>query len=347
MAADWSGVRVAITGHTGFKGAWLAYMLHRRGADVWGYALPPATQPNLYEVLGLESAVHSTFADINDGDRLSAFFAAARPAVVFHLAAQSLVLRGYEKPKETYATNVAGTIACLECALALDVGVTIVATSDKCYRNDGSSSRPFVETDPLGGDDPYSSSKAATEIAAHSYRTSFFAPRGLQLATVRAGNVIGGGDWSPDRLFTDLVRCAFEDAPLTIRYPHATRPWQHVVDALRGYLDIAQAALAGQRVDEPWNLGPFETDVPSVETIVRWFGQAVRKVPNVRQAPAEKHEAAALRIDAGKARTRLGWEPRLTIAAAVEATAHWYGAYYRGEPMRELTGDQIDSIAGQ
>ncbi|HVA26745.1 MAG TPA: GDP-mannose 4,6-dehydratase, partial [Candidatus Baltobacteraceae bacterium] len=205
MITDWRGVRVAITGQTGFKGAWLASILHRWGADVWGYALPPATQPNLCAALDLALTIHSEFGDVRAGEAFGAFFERAKPDVVFHFAAQSLVRVGYDAPAQTFDVNVGGTIACLERCIQHVVPVTIVATSDKCYRNDGQTTEPFVESDPLGGEDPYSASKGAAEIVIESYRSSFFRPRGLTLASVRAGNVIGGGDWSADRLFTDLA----------------------------------------------------------------------------------------------------------------------------------------------
>jgi CDP-glucose 4,6-dehydratase len=347
MKEDWRGVRVAVTGHTGFKGAWLAYVLARRGADVSGYALPPATAPNLFDALDLGKLVRSTFGDLGDFAALRDFFERARPNVLFHFAAQPLVRAGYERPRETFDTNVLGTIACLERALAIGTPVTVVATSDKCYRNDGSFERAFSESDPLGGNDPYSASKAAAEIAIESYRLSFFRPKGLALASVRAGNVIGGGDWSEDRLFTDLARAAFEGKPLRIRYPKAARPWQHVLDALRGYLAIAEAAMEGKNVDEPWNLGPAAQEAMTVESIVRGFEAAIDTKLHVEAADtAGKPEALALQIDARKAGDRLGWQPRLTVVQAVEMTAAWYAAFYRGVPAREIADRQIGVVLG-
>ncbi|HTU70581.1 MAG TPA: CDP-glucose 4,6-dehydratase [Candidatus Baltobacteraceae bacterium] len=346
MASDWQGVRVAITGHTGFKGAWLAYMLQRLGAEVWGYALVSATTPNLYDALRLDTVVHSYIGDVRDEIRLAAFFDEARPQVVFHFAAQSLVRAGYDAPAETFDVNVGGTIACLERCLQRETGIVVAATSDKCYRNDGTMARPFVETDPLGGGDPYSASKSAAEIAIESYRTSFFRPRGLQLASVRAGNVIGGGDWSEDRLFTDLARAAFEGRRLRIRYPRAIRPWQHVIDALRGYLAVASAARRGERVDEAWNLGPPGSGETTVEEVVQAFARATGKRLDVERVDSgSKPEASVLQLDARKARERLGWETSLTVSRSVELTAEWYRAFYDGENARELTSAQIDSVA--
>jgi CDP-glucose 4,6-dehydratase len=344
----WNGRRVAVTGHTGFKGAWLAYILQRSGAEVYGYALPPDTEPNLFGALALHELVNSTFADIRDPSAFAAFFRKARPDIVFHLAAQSLVRTGYERPSETFEVNVQGTVSCLEQALALGVGVVVAATTDKCYRNDGARAKPFVEHDELGGADPYSASKAAAEIAIESYRASFFRPRGLSLASVRAGNVIGGGDWSNDRIFTDLARAAFEGRPLQVRNPRSVRPWQHVIDALRGYLSIAEAARSGLQVDEAWNIGPSSGGDVTVEEIIGMFERAVGKaLPVERVISSEKPEAPSLRLDVRKARERLGWQPRLSTAEAVNMTARWYAKFYAREPMRQFTAAQIAHVQPQ
>ncbi len=345
MNSDWQGVRVAITGHTGFKGAWLAFMLHRLGAKVTGYALAPETTPNLYDALALADLIDSRIGDIRDDETFDSFIRVARPQVLFHFAAQSLVRRGYAFPIETFDVNVLGTVRCLEVAFRRDVPVVVVATSDKCYRNDGSSARPFVENDALGGSDPYSASKAAAEIVIESYRKSYFKPSGLCLASVRAGNVIGGGDWSEDRLMSDLVRAVFEDKPLRIRFPNSVRPWQHVIDALRGYISIASFAKLGMPVDEPWNLGPEDLDDVTVQDVIEMFARAAGR--SVVPEPGifnDKSEAAALRLDAGKAAAKLSWRPLLRVTDSVALAAEWYRDFYAGSDMRRVTERQLESI---
>jgi CDP-glucose 4,6-dehydratase len=319
-------------------------MLKRAGADVFGFALPPDTEPNLFNALALNELVDSTFADIRDQSAFAAFYRRARPEIAFHLAAQSLVRTSYDRPSETFDVNVQGTVSFLEQALTHEVGVVVVATTDKCYRNNGVETKPFVESDELGGSDPYSASKAAAEIAIESYRASFFRPRGLSLASVRAGNVIGGGDWCNDRIFTDLARAAFEGRPLSIRNPRSVRPWQHVIDALRGYLMVAESACSGLQVDEAWNIGPSDGAV-TVQEMIGMFERVIGKALVVEHLPScEKREAQLLRLDASKARERLGWQPRLSTAEAVDMTARWYAKFYAGEPMRRVTAAQLDQV---
>ena len=346
VAATWRGKRVAITGHTGFKGAWLSYVLSRLGADVWGYALPPTTAPNLFEAIRISERIHSNFGDVRDRDGLERFFKKADPEVVFHLAAQPLVRRGYDEPIETFETNVMGTALCLELGLSLkNLAMMVVVTTDKCYSNNDQQQRIFVESDPLGGADPYSASKAAAEIVSASYRASYYEARGIQLATVRAGNVIGGGDWSPDRIFTDLVRAAFEEQSLVLRNPNSIRPWQHVLDALRGYLCLPERAQSGESVSESWNFAPQQRDQIKVHEIVDIFSSELGRTLDYdcTAAPAH-HEAASLRLNAEKAQERLGWVPRLNVRDAVRYAVDWYRAYYAREEMEPLMDRQIAAV---
>ncbi len=329
----WRGRRVLLTGHTGFKGAWLALWLQALGARVAGYSLAPPTQPSLYAEAGVGAALEAeAIADIRDLGALQAFARAFDPEVVFHLAAQSLVRRSYAEPRETWSTNVAGTACVLEAARACpSLRTMVVVTSDKCYRNDGAAT-PFREQDPLGGGDPYSASKAAAEILAAGYRASFFdGPGRPPLATARAGNVIGGGDWAQDRLVTDAMQAFAAGAPLRLRHPDSTRPWQHVLDALNGYLVLGEALLAdGSRWAGGWNFGPAPEDERPVSWLAsrlaaRWGDGAAWQADEGRHPP----EAATLRLDSGRARSRLGWRPRLDLAAAVDWTVDWYRARLR------------------
>ncbi|MGQ0512024.1 MAG: CDP-glucose 4,6-dehydratase [Betaproteobacteria bacterium] len=324
----WRGRRVLLTGHTGFKGAWLALWLRSLGAHVAGYSLAPPTQPSLYaEARVGEGLEAGATADIRDLGTLQSFTRAFDPEVVFHLAAQSLVRRSYVDPRETWSTNVEGTACLLEAARACPaLRAVVVVTSDKCYRNDGAA-RPFREDDALGGSDPYSASKAAAEIVSSGYRASFFDGDGRPaLATARAGNVIGGGDWAQDRLVTDAVKAFAAGAPLRLRHPQSTRPWQHVLDALHGYLILAEALLAGDgRCAGGWNFGPAPEDERPVSWLAarlaaRW-GEGAGWRPDQGPHPAE---AATLRLDSSRARRDLGWRPKLQLEAAVDWTVDWY-----------------------
>ncbi len=339
----WAGRNVFLTGHTGFKGAWLSRMLLRAGANVYGFSLPPETDPSLYQALMLERDLHSIYGDIRDRDALAAAIASSGASVVFHLAAQPLVRRSYRDPVSTFDTNVMGTVNVLDlCCSAESVEVVVAATTDKCYANNGAGIA-FREDDPLGGHDPYSSSKAAAEIIAGSYRDSFFKPRGKKLATIRAGNVIGGGDWSEDRLIPDIVRAAFQGEPLLLRNPEHVRPWQHVVDALVGYVRIAERAIAGEPVDEAWNIGPGHDDAITVQTIADSF---LSKRPDVtyQVERSSLHEAKTLMLDVTKVRKRVGLASRLTAAEALRYTVEWYESFYRGDDVGSITDRQIDSI---
>jgi len=339
----WAGRDVFLTGHTGFKGSWLSLWLQSLGARVTGYSLKPATIPSLFEEAAAGRSMRSVEADILD-DALLPALKAANPSVVFHLAAQSLVRHGYAEPVDTFAVNVMGTAKLLEAVRQVpSVRAVIVVTSDKCYENAGHGSA-FVEGDPLGGHDPYSSSKACAELVTAAMRSSyFFLPDAAVLASVRAGNVIGGGDWSRDRLVPDLIRSLESGQPASIRFPNATRPWQHVLDPLAGYLVTAQAAVEGSAdVACAWNFGPDDEEGKPVQWILdaaqmRWPEKTLWKV-----VPGEHpHEAARLTLNSDKARRALQWRPRLDAATALSWTFDWYARRHAGEPVRDITLAQI------
>jgi len=330
------GKRVFVTGHTGFKGSWLVMLLHRLGAHVTGYSLAPPTTPSLFETARVRELVADHHeADIRDSARLAKAVAVARPDVVMHLAAQPLVRLSHRDPLETFSTNVVGTASVLDAVRGLNGPCNvIVVTSDKCYEphDDG---RPHDETDPMGGRDPYSASKGAAELVAASYRRSYFPPErlaehGVQLATVRAGNVIGGGDWAEDRIVTDIVRHLVAGKPVPVRNPAAVRPWQHVLEPLSGYLTLAAAMLAepGPRWCTGWNFGPAAGDDVTVSELAQifidaWGAGAWEDIHDPR-APIETH---VLRLAIDKARAELPWQPRLTAHEAIHRTAAWFKAF--------------------
>lgn len=323
----YAGRRVLLTGHTGFKGSWLALWLHALGARVTGLALAPDTPPDHWSLLDLP--VRSHVADIRDADGVMALVHEERPEVVFHLAAQALVRPSYEDALATWGTNVMGTAHVLEaCRRAGGVQAIVVVTSDKCYEN-RETDQAYREDDPLGGHDPYSASKAATELLAASYRRSFFgandAPR---LATARAGNVLGGGDWSRDRLVPDVVRGVQAGVPATIRHPEATRPWQHVLEPLAGYLLLGQKLLQGDpQACGAWNFGPDEASNVPVGTVLEGLRRHWPTLAWDVRRDGSRHEATLLHVDSAKARTQLGWAPVWDLAQTLEATAAWYAAF--------------------
>jgi CDP-glucose 4,6-dehydratase len=345
----WRGRRVFLTGHTGFKGGWLAHWLSKLGAQVRGYALDPATEPNLFTVAKVGSVVEDVRGDILDLPRLEASLQSFAPEVVFHLAAQPLVRRSYADPVETYATNVLGTAHVLEAVRkTASVRAVVCVTTDKCYEN-REWVWPYRETDSLGGHDPYSSSKACAEIVSAAYRSSFFSvdqpgEQRVALATARAGNVIGGGDWSADRLIPDLIRGFQTGNPVLIRRPNAIRPWQHVLEPLHGYLLLADRLLAADtHCASAFNFGPGDDDAWSVERIAdhmaaAWGGGA----DWLRDPEAGVHEAGTLRLDASRARAELGWQPRLSLAMALDWTVQWYRECSPDGDMRQPTLDQIE-----
>ena len=347
MTGDfWSGRRVLLTGHTGFKGAWAALWLERLGATVTGLALPPATEPSLFEILSPWPRLASRFADLRDPEQVEAAVVAAEPQVVIHMAAQALVLRSYAEPLETIATNVMGSAHLMESLRRCEALETLlVVTSDKVYlnREDG---RAHAEDDPLGGDDPYSASKAATEILVRAWAGSFFQSRQVAVATARAGNVIGGGDWSENRIVPDLWRAARAGQPVVLRNPEATRPWQHVLEPLGGYLHYVEA-LAGpdtETLPRALNFGPApgpELTVAEVaDAVSAAFGQGEGWRPDEGERPKEKQ---SLRIDSAAATRALGWRPRLSMQETLDWTVAWYRAEQTGEDMRDKTLEQIEA----
>lgn len=337
----YSGRRVLVTGHTGFKGSWLSYWLTELGAEVWGLALPSEGPQSLYSHLRLEGALHSRIGDIQNAAIVDATFDAARPEFVFHLAAQPLVLRSYQAPVETFSINIVGTAQVLESARREGSAKAIVAvTTDKVYE-DPEASRPRSESDALGGHDPYSASKAGSEIVAACYRRSFQLP----LATARAGNVIGGGDWASDRLIPDCARAFASGRPAIVRNPRSIRPWQHVLEPLSGYLALgAKLWAAPAEAAEAWNFGPQEDGV-TVSDVVGYAAEAWGSGASWRVEPTSgPHEAASLRLDSKKAVDRLGWVSVWDARHAVLAAMEWYRASGRpGFDARALTRLQIDA----
>lgn len=326
--ADWfKGRRVLVTGHTGFKGAWLAAWLRDAGAEVTGFSLAPEPgRPSLFEIARVHDGIRSMLGDVRDRAALATMLDESEPEVVLHLAAQSLVRRSYAEPLDTLSTNVLGTANLLDALRSRDsVRAVVVVTSDKCYENQGLE-RGYVESDPMGGHDPYSASKGCQEIVTASYRRSFLAEQGVAVATARAGNVIGGGDWSEDRLMVDLMMAAGAGRPALIRNPDAVRPWQFMLEPLRGYLMLARALVErGATMADAWNFGPADADAVSVGEVVERVVRAWPRV-TVDMAPAgpAPHEARLLRLDNTKAARELGWTPVLTLDETVEKTVTWY-----------------------
>jgi CDP-glucose 4,6-dehydratase len=346
----WRKRRVLVTGHTGFKGGWLSLWLQKAGADVCGYSLEPPTTPNLFEEAQVAKEMRSVIADIRDLDKLRHVFTEFRPEIAIHMAAQPLVRTSYEDPLTTYAVNVMGTANFLEAVRGCDTARSVVVvTTDKCYENK-EWHWGYREGDALGGYDPYSNSKACAELVVSSYRNSFFNPEQysrhkVAIATVRAGNVVGGGDWAADRLVPDIFRTFSDGRKAMIRNPEAIRPWQYVMDPLRGYLLVAQKLCEqGVEYGQAWNFGPDFSDMRSVEWIVsrlaRLWGENAEWVHN--KGIEQPHEAGVLRLDCSKAAIELGWRPRLSLNSALEITVEWYKARLSGDDMRSFTMNQIE-----
>jgi CDP-glucose 4,6-dehydratase len=348
----WRGKKVFVTGHTGFKGSWLSLWLQRMGASVTGYALSPPTLPSLFDVAHVGQGMTSIIGDIRDGAKLTDAMRQTAPDIVIHMAAQPLVRRSYVDPVETYSTNVMGTVHLLEAIRQTpSVRAVVNVTTDKCYENK-EWHWGYRENEPMGGFDPYSSSKGCAELVTAAYRNSFFntAKHSMQqaaLATARAGNVIGGGDWAEDRLIPDILRAIESGQPVAIRNPHATRPWQHVLEPLSGYLALAERLYTqGPEFAEAFNFGPAEEDARSVQWIVEqltelWGDGATWRL----DGGVHPHEAHYLKLDCAKARATLAWRPRWSLAQALRSITDWHKAHQRGQDMHALCLQQINDYA--
>ncbi|MCX6993111.1 MAG: CDP-glucose 4,6-dehydratase [Kiritimatiellaeota bacterium] len=355
LSGFYRGKRVLVTGHTGFKGAWLSLWLHMLGARVTGYALAPPTDPNLSDLCGIDKLVTSVIADIRDPASLARALQSATPEIIIHMAAQPLVRESYKNPVETYAINVMGTVNLLDAVRACKgVKAVVNVTTDKCYEN-RERLTGYRENESLGGYDPYSSSKACSEIVTAAYRTSFFNPEefdchGVALATARAGNVIGGGDWAIDRLVPDCFRALLKGEKIVIRNPLAVRPWQHVLEPLSGYLRLAQKLVEqGPRFASAWNFGPNDDDARPVQWIVDKLCALWGNAPAFavdQNEPRETrgkhpHEAHYLKLDCSKARTELGWQPKWNLEKALRETVEWTKAYQANKDVRAVCLRQI------
>lgn len=341
----WQDKRVLLTGHTGFKGGWLALWLQSMGAHVRGIALPPPTTPSLFEVARVGEGMEHCTGDIREYSALRPLVVDFQPEIIFHLAAQPLVRRSYRLPVETYATNVMGTVHVLEAAReAGSVRAIVNVTTDKCYENH---EWPwgYRENEPMGGHDPYSSSKGCAELVSSAYRKSFLEAAGIHLGTARAGNVIGGGDWAEDRLVPDILRTLQDNQVVRIRNPHAIRPWQHVLEPLSGYLLLAERLHAGNTADAAaWNFGPRDEDARPVHWIVERLCAAWGGAADWAPQPGEHpHEAGWLKLDISKARQRLHWAPRWTLDTALAHTAEWHRAWLEGHDMQAVCLRQIST----
>lgn len=342
--AFWRGKRVLVTGHSGFKGGWLVLWLHRLGAELTGLSLPPSTGSSLFALAGVADLCKSQFCDIRDAAALAQQVRAARPQIVFHLAAQPLVRASYADPIATFATNVMGTVHLLDALRqAEDVRVVVMVTTDKVYRNN-EWHWPYREDDALGGHDPYSASKAASEAAIVSYRDAFLARQGVAVTSARAGNVIGGGDWSADRLLPDAVRAWQSGRPLLVRRPQAIRPWQHVLEPLAGYLALAHASWNGNAPAGAYNFGPAAHEAATVKQVIEQartaYGGGDVHYGDDAEGP---HEAGLLALETAKARTTLGIRPRWALDGAVQATMDWYRMQAEGGTARHLCLAQIEA----
>ena len=342
----WRGKKVFVTGHTGFKGAWLCFWLHSMGAQVTGVALPPDTEPSLFKLLGLENIVSSAFLDIRNHSQLAEAIQTSEAEVVFHLAAQALVREGYKNPLSTFETNFGGTANLLEALRGNSAArVAVIVTTDKVYKN-LESDAPFVETDELGGRDPYSASKAAAELLVESYRESYFRSQGLAIATARAGNVIGGGDWSPERLIPDCIKAWSAGETVEIRMPEAVRPWQHVLDPLAGYLVLAQKLWEDPALASSYNFGPDAEGSASVREAVnmaqkKWGNaDALVKFGTEKQGPKESE---ILRLNNARARAALGFDPLWPLGTAISRSVDWYKSARDGKPASLLCATDIDA----
>lgn len=344
----WRNKKVLVTGHTGFKGSWLSLWLSMMGAKVAGYSLAPPSEPSMFEVSRISEVVDSTIADLQDVDKLWELIGRFKPEVVFHLAAQSLLPYSYTNPVETYATNVMGTVNLFEqLRKCPSVKVIVNITTDKCYENDDREVG-YKENDKLGGYDPYSSSKACAEIVTSAYRRSFFNEQNVLLASARAGNVIGGGDWAANRLIPDVIRAASGDSLLSIRKPFAVRPWQHVLEPLSGYLLLAQALwIQGDRFADGWNFGPNDKDARTVEYVINYIKSIWPSALNVEMSSNDQkgHEARFLKLDISRVQAELSWQPAWGLEEALNRTVGWYLAYFNNNEMQAYSRREIEEYS--
>ncbi|PEU76087.1 CDP-glucose 4,6-dehydratase [Bacillus cereus] len=342
----WNKKKVFITGHTGFKGSWLTLFLTSLGAEVVGYSSHPPSIPNLFEQGNVAKECITIKGDITDYDSLLHALKHHNPDILFHLAAQPIVTTSYKDPIETFKTNVLGTVHVLEAAKQIESIRSIInVTSDKCYENDGSGNRAFVESDRLGGFDPYSASKACAELVATSYQNSFFRTNTQNLASVRAGNVIGGGDWAEDRLFPDVIRAYLQDATLNIRNKHAIRPWQHVLDPLHGYTLLAEKLWKDAEYAAAWNFGPINEPNRTVHDVIQFIMKLWNQPLTILSPHTNTpYESPILTLDSTKAVNKLGWTPKLSTDHSIAWTVDWYKKYASGENMESFTRQQIDAF---
>ena len=339
----WGNKRVFITGHTGFKGAWLTVLLNRLGATVKGYALEPDKDLSLYSQIESESQIESHISDVRNADSLKSSIKAFNPDIVFHLAAQSLVRESYKNPIGTYEVNLLGTVNLLDALRGCErIKSVIIVTTDKVYQNN-EWVWSYREVDELGGFDPYSNSKACAELAVESYRNSFLSESGINVATVRAGNVIGGGDWAKDRLIPDILRSDLSGVALAVRYPNAVRPWQHVLEPLTGYLLLAEKLCSESDFSDSWNFGPGSDDVKEVSYIANYFMDKLEKFTWI-DVSVEKHlhEAGLLRLDSSKASAKLNWHPKWNLDQSLERIVKWHNGYMSKASLYKLCRDDVE-----
>lgn len=341
----WTGKRVFLTGHTGFKGGWLTLWLSEMGAKIYGYALKPPTKPNFFYATKLENYLTGhEIGDLRNTEKLTTSVCSIKPEIIFHLAAQPIVRQSYIDPVETYSVNVLGTVNLFQAVRkAGSVKAIVNVTSDKCYEN-REWVWPYRENEPMGGFDPYSSSKACSELLTAAYRRSFFHQQGIQVASARAGNVIGGGDWAIDRLIPDFFRAFEAGHRLTVRSPYSIRPWQHVLEPLCGYIILAEALYNDcQDMAEGWNFGPDEDDARSVSWIVDYLGRKYPDTSWVYDTTHQPHEAAVLKLDTSKAKSKLKWYPRWNLTQALDMTSDWYLAWKNNQNMHRASLQQIQT----
>ena len=339
----WKGKKVFITGHTGFKGGWLVHTLKILGAQIKGYALQPDIDPNFFQLTNIEHAIISEIGDIRDQEKLSASISEFQPEIIFHLAAQPLVRYSYENPKETYEVNVIGTLNLLEIIRKVSaIKAAVLITTDKCYENK-EWDYAYREIDPMGGHDPYSSSKGCCELLISSYRNSFFKDTDTKIASARAGNVIGGGDWSVDRLIPDMLKAIENNEEPVLRNPLAIRPWQHVIEPITGYIKLAEKLYSQEKgFDQAWNFGPNDTDCKSVE----WIANTLLSLNDCENSWKQDdnfnpHEAQLLKLDISKAKNRLGWNPKWDLKYSLKKIVEWHNVYLSKKNVSQVTRKQI------